>query len=371
MTSKRSPSEARRALALFVVIKLLILWFGIQAFIVIRNESLPTVHSWLSIWDQWDAPHYLDIARDGYVTEGEARRWIVFFPLFPWLTRGVNFAVGDALVSAFIVSTIASLFIAWLLFKLVRLDEDDEIARESVWFLSIFPAAYFLHIGYTEPVFIALVLGSFFAVRRGRWAAAGILGALASLTRINGAFMVPALAVEAWTEYRTTRRFEMRWLWALVAGAGTLIYLWVNKAVTGDWFTFRHYQDDHWNHTFTLPLMAAVDAWRGIWLRPPSESIMVGWQEFLFTAITVAATVWSWMRQRPSYALWATLNIALFTSVGLLLGAPRYSLAIFPIFTCFARITRERPVLRALIIAWSLLFLALFAGQFVTQKWAF
>src|ERR1051325_776066 len=360
MTSKRSPSEARRALALFVVIKLLILWFGVQAFIVIRNESLPTMHSWLSIWNQWDAPHYLDIARDGYVTTGEERRWIVFFPLFPWLTRAASVVTGDELVGAFIVSTIASLFIAWLFFKLVRLDEDDEIARQSVWYLSIFPAAYFLHIPYTEAVFIALAVGSFYAARRGRWEAAGVVGAPAALTRINGMLLAPALALEAWTEYRKTRRFDARWLWVLVIGAGALAYLWVNKSVTGEWFKFREYQDEHWNHTFTPPLMAAVDAWRGIWLRPPSESIMVGWQAFLFTATARARAGGRWMRQRPSYALWATLHIALFTSVGLLLGSPRYSLAIFPIFTCFARITRDRPVLRALIVAWSLLFLALF-----------
>ena len=371
MASKRSPSEARRALALFILIKLLILWFGIQAYIVIRNESLPTMHSWLGIWNQWDAPHYLDIIRDGYVTEGDARRWIVFFPLFPWLARAVDFVIGDPLTSAFIVSTVASLFVAWLFFELVRLDDDDETARESVFYLAIFPTAYFLHMPYTESVFLALVFGSFLGARRGRWAVAGILGALAALTRVNGMLLAPALALEAWTEYRKTRRFDPRWLWIVFVGAGTLVYLGVNKSVTGDWFMFRRYQAEHWNHSFTLPLFSMVDSWRGIWLRPPSESIMVGWQELLFTLLALAVTDWSRFRLRPSYALWSTLNIALVTSVGLLLGSPRYALAIFPIFICFARITRDRPVLRAVLIAWSLLFLALFASQFVTQKWAF
>lgn len=371
MASKRSPSETGRAVALFVILKLLILWFGVQAYMVIRNESLPTPQSWLGIWNQWDAPHYLDIVRDGYVTEGDARRWIVFFPLFPWVTRVVDFVVQDPLTSAFLVSTVASLFVAALFFRLVRLDEDVEIAQEAVWYLSIFPTAYFLHIGYTESLFLALTLGCFLAARKGNWAVAGIVGALAALTRVNGALLAPALAVEAFLVYRRTRRIEWRWLWILAIGAGTAVYLWVNYSVTGDMWMFRRYQDEHWNHSFSLPFFSMVDAWRGIWLRPASEAVMVGWQELLFTIIAIAATVWSWFRLRASYALWATLNLALFTSAGILLGVPRYSLALFPIFVCFAKITPGRPLLRAVIVAWSLSFLALFASRFVTQNWAF
>ena len=41
-------------------------------------------------------------------------------------------------------------------------------------FLLIFPTAYFLHIGYTESLFLALVLGSFLAARTDRWWLAGL-----------------------------------------------------------------------------------------------------------------------------------------------------------------------------------------------------
>ena len=44
----------------------------------------------LFIWTQWDAPHYLGIAENGYVTEGDARLHIVFYPLYPYLVRGLH-----------------------------------------------------------------------------------------------------------------------------------------------------------------------------------------------------------------------------------------------------------------------------------------
>lgn len=370
MSPKSRPerSETFRVVALAVVLKLLVLWLGIQASIVFTNESLPTPHSWLEIWNRWDAPHYLDLIDHGYSSTGEERYWIVFFPLFPWIARAVNFVFGDPLASAFFVSTIASLVAAALLYKLARLDGDESDARDAVWFLFIFPTAYFLHIGYTESLFLALVLASFLAARRGRWMAAGIAGAFASLARVNGLLLVPALAMEALAEYRRTRKFNAAWLWLAAAGLGFVGYLALNKHVTGDFFTFQRHQREHWNRALAMPWESMGQAWTGIWVRTPSDSIMVGWQELLFTLIAIAATIWAAIRSRASYAVWAALNVLLWTSTGLLLSAPRYALTVFPMFFWFAR---SRGVTRAAITAWSLLWLALFVSLFVQNKWAF
>jgi Gpi18-like mannosyltransferase len=357
-----------RIVALAVVLKLLVLWFGIQAFLVLRNEPLATPHAWLEIWNRWDAPHYRDLIDHGYAATGEERFWIVFFPLFPWIARIVNVAFRDPLASAFFVSTLASIATAVLLWQLARLDDDDGTARDAVWFLLIFPTAYFLHIGYTESLFLALVLASFLAARRGQWAAAGIAGAFASLARVNGLLLVPALAVEAFVDYRRTRRFRAAWLWIALAALGFAGYLVLNRHVTGHWLTFQRYQREHWNRSPAMPWVSVGDAWAGIWVRQPADAIMVGWQEWLFTMLAIAATIWTAIRSRASYAVWSALNILLWTSTGFLLSAPRYALTIFPMFFWFAR---SRGVTRAALTAWSLLFLGLFVTLFVQEKWAF
>lgn len=368
MKQTTTPS-VRAAVSLFAVAKVLLLWFGVQAYLAVTDQPLPA--HWLEIWNRWDAPHYVDIIRNGYVSTGEAARWIVFFPLFPWLSRGVMFIVRNAVTSAFVVSTIASLAAPWLLYRLAEIDEGSERAQSAVFFLAIFPTSYFLHIGYTESLFLALSLGAFVAARRGKWAVAGIVGALAALSRINGVLLIPALVLEAWSEWRKTRRFDARWLWIAFIGVGLAIYLALNKSVAGSFFAFRTYQRDVWNRRPAMPWVSIYDAWLSVWERGPQQSIMVGWQELFFTLIAIAVTVWAWFRLRPSYAAWATLNVLLWTSTGFLLSAPRYALAVFPIYLCFARISENRPVVRTAIVIWSLIFLGLFATLFVAGKWAF
>ena len=56
-----------------------------------------------------------------------------------------------------------------LLFRLVSLETSPAVGLRAVWFLLIFPTAYFLQIGYTESLFLAFVLGSFLAARTDRW----------------------------------------------------------------------------------------------------------------------------------------------------------------------------------------------------------
>ena len=80
-----------------------------------REDRRPA--SGLEIWNRWDAPHYLDLARYGYNAEGpgDVPLFIVFYPLYPWLTGAVNAVLGDPVVSGFLVTTVASVFVAPLL----------------------------------------------------------------------------------------------------------------------------------------------------------------------------------------------------------------------------------------------------------------
>ncbi|MDQ6913474.1 MAG: hypothetical protein M3128_11440, partial [Verrucomicrobiota bacterium] len=158
--------------------------------------------SFWELWNRWDALRYLQLAREGYLTTGEARFNLVGLPLFPWLTRAVSWSGCDVRVAAFVVSGVASIAAALLLLKLLRLDEPDAANLYAVWFLFIYPTSYFLHIAYTEATLLALVLGSFLAARKQAWLVAGVLGGLASLTRLPGIVVLPALLFEAWEQWR-------------------------------------------------------------------------------------------------------------------------------------------------------------------------
>ncbi|HEY2975811.1 MAG TPA: glycosyltransferase family 39 protein [Pyrinomonadaceae bacterium] len=358
-----------RIIAIVVSIKALFFLFAVQSYQVLQNQRVVGVRGWLEIWNRWDALNYQKLAQFGYSATGERQPLLVFYPLYPWTVRLVAFVTRDYLVSAFIVSTLASLVTAVLLLRLVELDYSKVLAQRAVWFLFIFPTSYFLHIGYTESLFLMLVLSCLFAARKQRWLLAGLFSALACLTRANGIVLVPVLMAEAANQYWTARRWQWQWLWIGVAGFGFAGYLLLNKHVTGDAFAFTSYMQQFFGKSLSPP-WTGIDNAIGSLSRDPAEAEMIGTQEVLFIALGLACTVVSWFKLRPAYSVWMTGNWLLFVSVSFVLSVPRYTLTMFPIYILFSMLAARRVWL-AVLTFWSILYLAFFASLFTWGRWAF
>ena len=365
-----------QTVCLVLAMKIFLLVFVVIAYAVLMNRAASFPHGWLELWNRWDAPHYIDIARDGYVTEDVhsqyQRFWIVFYPLYPWMIRAVALIARDYVVSAHIVSLVGAVAMALLFERLVELDFDRTIARSAVVFMFIFPTAYFFHAGYTESLFMALALACVLAARVRRWSIAAIFGALASLTRVNGLLLVPVMAVEAIAQYRNEgRRFERGWLWIPVGSLGFIIYLWINDHVWNDPFHFQQVLAERWSRRLTWPWVGIA---RNVSLAlrlTPARAQLFGTQEFLFVMLGLTCTIWCWRRLRTSYAVWMTLNWLLITSTSVVTSTPRYMLSFFPIFLLFALLNSERPLVGTLVTIWSMSFLALFTTLFGLGQWAF
>jgi hypothetical protein len=345
-----------------------------------------TLAGLLDPWHRWDAPHYTDIAVFGYRADdpgnlmhpgyqqahpGDLDLYIVFFPLFPWLVAAVNAVIGAPIVAAFVVGTVASLFVAPMLYRLVAADLGPRIGLWSAAFLLVFPTAYFLHIGYTESLFMALAFGSLWLARTGRWWGAGILGGLAALARVNGLILLPALAVEAYLQWRVRRRLEVSWLAISLIAAGFGVYLGLNLAVYGDPFAFSEIQRTHWFKGLAPPWdgIAGIIGWTA---NPdPDTALMLGWVELVFVGIGLAATVATALWLRPTWAAWMAGNWLLIVSTGFVLSVPRYSLVLFGIFVWAALIADRWRWAGWLLGAASLAAMTWFAWRFGAGQWAF
>ncbi|HYN63250.1 MAG TPA: glycosyltransferase 87 family protein, partial [Candidatus Limnocylindrales bacterium] len=361
----RLDGNERLLIGLTLTIKVAVLVLGVVAWQLVRGGEVNFPA--LELWDRWDAPHYTDIIVYGYravdsgnlvdpygyrqVYPGDLGLYIVFYPLFPWLGTVVNAVLHEPVWSAFIVSGIASLFVAPLMYRLVRQDESPDLALRSAWFLLIFPTAYFLHIGYTEALFMALVIGSFLAARTDRWWLAGLLGGLAALTRINGLVLLLALPVEAATQWYMQppgeRRFRWAWLAIGLVGVGFAIYLALNYALYGTPFQFLHVQQEHWFKSLASPVDAINSAFGWFESSEPDNRLMYGFMELLFVAIGFAGTIVAAVRFRPSWFAWMAGNLVLFVSTSFLLSTPRYALTLFPLFVALALPTRRTWLLVA------------------------
>ena len=153
--------------------------------------------------------------------------------------------------------------------------------------------------------------------------------ALAALTRINGLILAPALAVEAWLQWRADPDRRLRVAWLAIAGVaiGFGIYLGVNQDVYGDPFAFSEIQRAHWFKDLTWP-------WEGIagmvgWIDARDAGLRLhataGWScssSALGLVATVATAIWL----RPTWAVWMAGNWMLTVSTGFVISVPRYSL---------------------------------------------
>jgi Dolichyl-phosphate-mannose-protein mannosyltransferase len=380
----------RRLIGLTWLLKLGVLAIGAIAYMALASGTFHSPHDLLQLWNRWDAPHYLDVVVFGYragdssllvgphgyrsVYPPDLHLYIVFYPLFPWLSSVVNRVVDDPLVSAFVVTTVASMFVAPLLYRLVRHDEEPAVAMRAAWFLLIFPTAYFLHIGYTEALFMALVLGSFLAARNERWWLAGALGGLAALARVNGLVLLPALTAEAFTQWLqrppAERRLRVEWLAIGLVAVGFGIYIGLNQVVYGEPFAFLKIQNEHWFKSLAPPWDGIAGVWGWTSTKNPDNALMIGWMELLFVAIGLVGTVHAAFRFRPSWFAWMAGNWLLFVSTAFVVSVPRYSLTLFPLYVSLALASR-RTVLLLALSAISIGGLIYFTGRFATGAWAF
>lgn len=371
-TEKVFPGIFREVRIITIVLgtKTAILLFGLLSFIFLSNEKLTEWHQILGIWNRWDAKSYLSLANYGYTAVGERSVEIVFFPFYPLLIWLFGLLTNDSILSAFLVSLVASVFLGFLFFKLVEFDYSRKIAISSVWFLFIFPTSYFLHIPYTESLFLALVVGSFYFCRRKHWLFAGILGLAACATRINGLILCLALPFEIWEDWLENRKLNAKWLWLTIIPMGFIGYLLLNFYITGNIFTFLAVQRENWQKFLTLP-------WISLWKKTVSvitgtnpSTVMEGTFELVFVGIGLLGIVAGWRYLRKSYRVWMVASWLLFVSTSWILSVPRYTLTIFPLFILIAILSKNRLV-NVLITTFSLIYLGIFISFFVRGQWAF
>jgi len=344
--------------------------FAYVAYVLI-TDSFPD--SFISIWNTWDTHHYLNIAQYGYSssTVDERHILIAFFPLYPFLIKILALVLQNYLLSALLVSNIAYIFAVFYLYKLVRIDFEKEDALRSIIYFSIFPTAYFLHAAYTESLFLALTIASFYYARKDRWALSGVIGMLAATTRITGIILLPVLVIE-YLSQREYKKENIRKdiLWILVIALGFVLYLILNYITYGDPLRFLEIQSGHFSKHLAIPTEGFFSAWTGIFWGTPAISLTFGWFEIIFSILGLILIIYSFFRLRLSYSLYALVTWLIVTSTSFWLSIPRYTLSIFPIFIVLAILGRRKEI-NYTVIFLSLIFYALFLSLFVRFRWAF
>lgn len=332
---------------------------------------------------RWDSTYYLAIASHGYTT-GRADL-AVFFPLYPLLIHIVGFVTRSDVVAGAAIS-LASFAIAMaLLHRLTEREFDKRTADITVLLVAFAPLSFFFSALYTESLFLALSLAAILAARNERWAAAGIFGGLATLTRVTGILLVVPIVI---MHRRSRRRLDPQLGWAALMPLALIAYVGF-LAMNGISWLAPFADEKSWGRVTVGPIVGiASAAWvalksaaailqghQAIYdptrygpLTPSAESI------FLLLVLVVAFIVLaSCFRRLPleygAYAAVALLMCVSSPRVGQpLVSFDRYLLTIFPLWMAAGAWIARRQLAHLVIPAGALL-LVFYTVQF--SSWSF
>ena len=302
-----------------------------------------------SVWQRWDALWYQEIATEGYKAGNNTA---AFFPLFPFLSRIASLPfLGNVVLGELTVATVACVVAIILLYRVARPLAGRRGAALAVLLVALSPLSFFLLAPYTESLFLATTLASFYLATSGRPWLAGLAGFAAGLTRLQGGVLVLPLGYLAW---RSARGDVAR---AREAGAALLPVLGVLAALTyprlflGETGSPLDLQRA-WGARFAPPWQTMADAFGHIGRTGDPIEVLNVLAVLALTALAVVA-----LRRLPlEYGLYAIASVTLLwlrdtDNLSPLMSAARYGLVIFPCFVAAAILLRRRSALAGAVLA--------------------
>jgi len=325
---------------------------------------------------RWDTGFYISIVEEGYKFQGVPLPSVAFFPLLPLLMAALTPLTGDAAVSGILISNLALWGTAVFFYRLVAENHSPKVADRAVWYLLIFPMAFYGSTIYTESLFLLTTIGAYYFARRGQWRVSLPFAVAATLCRLVGLIIVPMLLLEWWRQWRGNEAAERPSRWGLLVPASAplglasfMAYLWY---IFGDALAFAS-ASAAWGRVPQSPFVTVGDL-----LQRPSagwlQTFISGqihfdnWIDFTFVAVFLILGLVLLAKGRYAEAAFVLLGVIIPFSSGLLMSQRRYMWVLFPAFILLAE-WGEHPWVEKVVTAVSLPLLALFTALYANGYW--
>jgi hypothetical protein len=342
----------REAAAILVTTRLLFLGVAYAAAWYLASGQGALEQPWLDVWSRWDALHFYAVATEGYSGSGSSPHATAFFPGLPVLLRS-GIAVGlEPVVAGLLISAAGSLVSFVFLFKLAEHDIGPGAGRSSVTYLAVWPTAVFLVAPYSEALFLAGAIPSFYLARKRRWALAGAFAAVAMAARFAGLFLIFGLVLEFVRQRDlSAARLRQAAVGAFIALAPLLGYGAFLARAKGNPLYFFTDQRLGWGRTLTNPVQSLINTWT-TWdgAGYPSNWIFAWRIEIVAAAAGVALCAWAVAKREWGYAGYIGATMAALLSSTWYFSIPRMLLSLFPAMVFLAGWTREHPLRHDLVV---------------------
>jgi hypothetical protein len=218
-----------------------------------------------------------------------------------------------------------------LLFK------DDRLANWTVLAWLVFPTSFFLAAPFTEALFACLALASLWMMAKKRWVPAGVLAALAGITRSQGILLMAPLVLTISMQWYYSRKWPhfSAFIGVLIAPLGTIGFMvWRWSSGLPDLLTsFSTYTHARILDPFSSLFLSIKQLFQ-------SPSLLAGTE---LCAVLLALVLQAWMLTRPAFRkeiplmaygiLSVFFNLTKYiTTATPLQSSNRYILSVFPAF---------------------------------------
>ena len=377
----------------FILLQILLLvGFGLSRQLPLKSTTflglgMKEIVEWPLVWSRanFDGFYYAKIAQEGYSYLQQA-----FFPIYPLLIRWLKPIFGSYIISGLVISNLSFVGLLLTLWKILNQEKFSRpVINFTILSLILFPTSFYFVSVYTESFFLWLVFLSFYFARKRQWLWAGLMGVLASGTRVVGIFLLPALLVEYYQQNKNkmTDRYILNHFKNLtfvsLSSLGLLGYMFYLKCTTGDWLYFAHVQSQFGANRLTGRLVLLPQVfWRYLKMiftvDPQQWLYFIVWLEFIIALLFLILLSWGWFKRkeyqiRDSWLVFASLAYILPTLTGTFSSMPRYVLVCFPCFIVLAKaitnLKKRFSLIKGVYLIFSLILLVICTAFFFRGYW--
>lgn len=305
---------------------------------------------------RWDAGWYAEIIRSDFYQHTSSQGAIfAFYPLYPLLTYTLSVASLSLLsipAASLLVNTIASFFAILALLRIVQIHtKNSRLARLLPVVLLASPAAFFLHVFYSEAVFIAVAFWAYLFALKRQWLPMAILLAILTAARLPSILFVALCCME----YLRAHKWKLRsilesrtTLLLLLTPLGFMTYGAWCYLITGDALAMFHaYKaSDGWPYqVFDLNIFRTIFHSIAISVQSVAAGT-IGWSIIVnhilplgAMSLLFASSMWLVIAKRSAgmpLAVFGVLAAVMFSLNSNLVSVHRYALACVPIFIGYA-----------------------------------
>lgn len=372
---------ATKLLGIFFTWRLLLIFVVVAAgfFIPTTGQFFPELlwrrglPDWIWAWANFDGVHYISIARSGYFFNQQP-----FFPLYPYAIQLVNQLVGfhrftnGFIISGQVVSSAAFIVSLLIIQKLLVRDGFQKMLPWVIASIFLFPTAYSYTAVYNDALFFLFACLTILWSRQRRWLLAGVSGALATLTRLNGLALIFLVLAEYgnfdwnWKQWWVKLRLLFRWksIWhsgVLLIPAAFLGYLFYVQRLFDTWRWVFTSMSVWQQQNVTFPPQVV---WRYLKIFFLDRSFSFTWwvalMEFGFVLFYLGLLLYGVKKIRVSYWIFFAVSLVIPMLTGTFAGMPRYGLHLYPMFLVLGMMVSRLP--RPVWMTW---YFINFMGQMV------